>query len=135
MREIDPKEILRVVDQINETFEASLNEEGQRARDERRHGDDGPADVIAYPAVHGDEAMYDFELSTAVEALRTLADDIQAECDRKMAMLYDMALDGFYKLEELSRDPEHSDLIPEVERIRAAHMRDYGKPIPPKKSE
>ena len=128
---IDTNAILRVVDEASVAFDATLSEEGRRARDARRNTD-VPENLVPYPAGFGEEAMYEFELSTAAEALHTLADEIQAECDRRMAEAYRMALDIFYAAEELSRDPKHAELIPQVEAMRLAHELQYGKPIPEK---
>ncbi len=126
---IDPNEILNVAHEASVAFDASLNEDGRRARAERRHNDI-PPDLVPYPADHREDALYDFELSTAAETLITLADEIRIECDRRMEEVYARALQVYYKTEELVRDPENAHLIPHLEAMRAAHERDFG-PIPP----
>jgi hypothetical protein len=35
-------------------------------------------------------------------------------------------------MEELAREPEHADLIPQLEAMRAAHVRDFLQVHPPK---
>jgi hypothetical protein len=64
------------------------------------------------------------------DGLEGLADDLGAAIARKEAEAMEMALQVYYAAEELSRDPEHADLIPHVERMRDAYRSSYGRPIP-----
>jgi len=125
---IDNNEVLRLVGEASAAFETWLSEEGRQAR-EARKGEDAPP-ALVYPADQREQALHEFELLSAAEALGTLADEIQAECDRRMEAAYRAALEIYYKAEELARDPEHAELIPHVAAMRTAHEAQYGKPIP-----
>jgi hypothetical protein len=128
---IDPNEILRVVHEASTAFDATLTDDARRARAARRHNDI-PEELVPYPADHREDALYEFELATAAEALLTLGEDIEAECERRKAEAYRMALHVYYTMEEMVRDPANAELIPQLETLRAAHEREYGKPIPAK---
>lgn len=138
---INPTEILRVVDQTAALFEATLTEEGRQARAARANddvaagaNDDFPTSLV-YAAEEQEEALRDFELLSAADAMQALADEIRAECDRVMEEAYRAALGAYYVAEELARDPAHAELIPHVAAMRAAHEAQYGRPIPPKPAE
>lgn len=81
------------------------------------------------------ETEEDFEYAAVIEGLQSLSADVSAVVEQKRAWLEEQALEIFYKAEELARDPAHADLIPHVERMRAAFESDYGHPIPPRKKE
>lgn len=130
---MNPTEILRMVDDAAATFDATLSEEGRQAREARRHDD--VTSSLVYAAHQRDEAMRDFELLAVADSLQALGEAIQAECDRRMAEAYRMALRAFYVAEELAQDPAHAELIPHVAAIRAAHEKQYGRPIPPRPAE
>jgi len=49
----------------------------------------------------------------------------------KTCLLED-ALTIYYIAEDLARDPANAELLPFVEKIRKAHEREFGKPIPAK---
>jgi hypothetical protein len=125
---IDTNEVLRVVGEASAAFETWLSEEGRQARDTRK-GDDVPSTLV-YPADQREQALHEFEILSAAEALGTLAEEIQAECDRRMEAARRAALEIYYKAEELARDPEHAELIPHVAAMRAAYESEYGRPIP-----
>lgn len=130
---IDPAEVMRVVDEASAAFEATLTDEGRRAREQRNRDD--VSSSLVYTTDQRDEALDEFEILGAAEALEVLAHQIRAECDRRMEAAYRAALRAFYVAEELSRDPAHADLIPQVAAMRAAHEAQYGRPIPPKAGE
>lgn len=79
------------------------------------------------------QAETQFELVAAVNALETLAVEIEVVIARRMDELYAEALHIYYATEELSRDPAHAALLPFVEAMRAAHEQQYGRPIPPRR--
>jgi hypothetical protein len=81
------------------------------------------------------ETAEDFEWAALTEGLQTLSDDLTAAVAHKRAALEAKALEIYYKCEELARDPQHADLIPHLERMRAAYERDHGRPIPPRKND
>ena len=74
----------------------------------------------------------EFEWAAVADGLESLAHDLSATIERKRNEALQMALQIYYRAEELSHDPEHADLIPHVEAMREAYQRQYGKPIPPK---
>jgi len=127
---IDIHEVLRVVGEISATFEATLTPEERQAMLSRSQ-DDGQAEVV-YSVDDREEAMEDFDALAAIDALSTLADEIRVVIDKRMDDLYEKCLETYYVAEELSRQPEHADLIPHVEAMRQAHEKEYGKPIPPR---
>lgn len=74
----------------------------------------------------------DFETGAVVDALETLADDIQETIRESEERIYEKCLDVYYAAEELARDPQHANLIPHVEALRNAHQTSYGRPMPTK---
>ena len=78
------------------------------------------------------DAMADFEQQAIVDALGSMADELHAALEEKRDKLVRDAMEVYYTAEELARDPEHANLIPHVEAMRAAYERDFGKPIPPR---
>ncbi|HYR28311.1 MAG TPA: hypothetical protein VEU30_07570 [Thermoanaerobaculia bacterium] len=78
------------------------------------------------------ETAEDFEYAAVAEGLQSLADDVSALVAQQRARLEEQALEIYDAAEELARDPEHADLIPHVERMRAAYENDRGRPIPPR---
>lgn len=126
----DTAAVLGIVDQIKASLEAELTAE-DRAALQKRIRDDQPAAVV-YSAEEREQAMSDFEIDGAVEALETMADEIRAFIELRMEAAYRKALEVYYAAVELSRDPEHAELLPHVEAMRRAHEQQYGRPIPPK---
>jgi len=91
-----------------------------------------PAERMAF--VPGDEeAIEAFEMLALQDTLESLADDVHAIAEEKREALVAKTLEIYYAAEELSKDPEHADLIPHVEKMRAAYRKDFGTEIPPKK--
>ncbi|HSY48860.1 MAG TPA: hypothetical protein VLC46_08620 [Thermoanaerobaculia bacterium] len=91
-----------------------------------------PGERMAF--VPGDEeAMKAFEMLALEDTLESLLGDVQAIIEEKREALMAKTLEIYYATEELSKDPEHAHLIPHVEQMRAAYLRDFGTEIPPKK--
>ena len=80
----------------------------------------------------GPQSMEDFEMLTLAEALESLAEDARAVADGANKALLENALNIYYAAEELSHDPEHAELIPQVEDMRRAYESHYGHAIPTK---
>lgn len=76
--------------------------------------------------------LQDFDRMAIAEALESMADELRQALDEKRAAMMVKAMEIYYTTEELSHDPEHANLIPHVEAMRAAYERDYGEPIPPR---
>ena len=126
----DPAAVVRLVGRIQASLEAKLTPE-DRAAMKNRDGDDRTSSLV-YTAEEREQAMSDFEILAATDALEAMADEIQSFVDHRMEQLYGQALEVYYAAEELSRDPEHAELLPHVEAMRRAHEEQYGRPIPPK---
>lgn len=77
-------------------------------------------------------SVEEFELGAVRDALEELADDVGGIVREKQEALYEQVLDVYYATEELSREPEHAHLVEHVEKMRAAHLRSYGRPVPTK---
>ena len=80
----------------------------------------------------GVQSMEDFEMLTVAEALESLAEDARAVADGANKALLENALDIYYAAEKLSLDPEHAELVPQVEAMRRAWESHYGEPVPTK---
>jgi hypothetical protein len=94
-----------------------------------------PAEDTARGAALDASSLEEFEYLAVQDGLESLLAEVEAYRAESTAKLMEAALNTFYAAEELSRDPAHADLIPQVEQMRAAYLRDTGKPIPPKKKE
>lgn len=79
--------------------------------------------------------LEDFDRVAIAETLESMADELRQALDEKREAMMVKAMEVYYTAEDLSRDPEHADLIPHVEAMRAAYERDFGKPIPPRKKK
>ena len=126
----DAAEVLRVVSAMTASFEAELTPEDRLAM-KNRNGDDEMSSLV-YSADEREQAMSDFDMLAAADALEALADEIQFFCERRMEETYRKALEVYYTAEDLARDPEHAELLPHVDAMRQAHEAQYGRPIPPK---
>ena len=74
----------------------------------------------------------EFEAAALAEGLENLADDLSAAIRKKQAEALEAALRIYYAAEELARDPANAHIVSQVERMREAYERDFGRPIPPK---
>lgn len=74
----------------------------------------------------------DFEYAAVADGLESLAGDLSAALEHARTVATEKALEIYYAAEELARDPAHAELIPHVERMRAAYEKEHGRPIPPK---
>ena len=79
-----------------------------------------------------DATVEDFEYAAVIDALETAIDEVQAVADAARDRAFEMALDIYYKTEELARDPEQAHLIPHLESMRKAYVQSYGHPVPTK---
>jgi hypothetical protein len=132
MQDLDA--ILQTAIDAGVAFDAVLTPEERQLLETYQHRD-RKIDFIPHVALTEaqlEQAEYDFAALTVAEALTALADKIHAVMSRRREELYWKCIEAYYVAEELSRDPEHAHLIPHVEAMRAAHERDYGKPIPPR---
>jgi malate synthase len=77
-------------------------------------------------------SVEDFEYAAVLEAVEGLADEVRSSVDAAREQAFEQALDIYYAAEELARDPEHANLIEQVEKMRQAYLSSYGHPIPSK---
>jgi hypothetical protein len=123
MNEVSAAEILRVVNDLSEAFASTVTEAERATLDAKHAGDPEGAAAIAG---NREDAMAAF----TVDALQTLAGDMQAVLDRRREAMYRQALEVYYATEELACAPEHAHLAAQVEAMRHAHEREYGCPPP-----
>ena len=123
MNEESAADILRVVNDMSEAFRSTMTEAERAALDAKHAGD---TEGAAYLAGNREDAMVAF----TIDALQTLADDMQSVLDRRREALYRQALEIYYATEELARHPEHAHLAAQLEAMRQAHEREYGCPPP-----
>ncbi|HEY0141567.1 MAG TPA: hypothetical protein VGF48_11780 [Thermoanaerobaculia bacterium] len=76
------------------------------------------------------EALSDFELETVLEASQSLADELRTTVEAAQERAFEMALDIYYKAEELVQTGEHPELVEHLENMRAAYERSYGEAVP-----
>ncbi|HEX7152409.1 MAG TPA: hypothetical protein VF618_13055 [Thermoanaerobaculia bacterium] len=74
----------------------------------------------------------DFEALAVADALSSLADEVGAIAREAQERLFEKSLDIYYAAEELAKQPEHADMIEQVEAMRKAYEKSYGTPIPSK---
>jgi hypothetical protein len=125
MNDAQATEILRLLNSISEAFQSTVTDRERAALDARHAGEPQTA---AYASGSRDQAMLEF----TIDALKTLADDMDAILEQRTESLYRRTLEVYYQTEELSRDPRHAHLIEQVEAMRRAHEKDYGYPPPPR---
>ena len=125
MNEQSAAELLRLLNQISESFQSTMTEDERAALDAKHAGEQEGA---VYAAASREEAMIQF----TADALETLAGDIHSTIDRRLESVYRQALEVYYATEELARQPEHAHLAEQLEAMRQAHERDYGFPPPPR---
>jgi hypothetical protein len=63
------------------------------------------------------------------EAVNSFQDEMTAMVATHKKRLFEAVLDVCYGCEQAIRDPKTAHLIPHVEKLRAAYLRDYGHPI------
>ncbi|HVE70311.1 MAG TPA: hypothetical protein VNI54_03005 [Thermoanaerobaculia bacterium] len=72
----------------------------------------------------------DFEYAAVADGVESLLHELEAAIDHAYALATAKALEIYYTAEELSRQPEHAELIPHVARMREAWEEEHGRPIP-----
>lgn len=75
-------------------------------------------------------SLSDFELETVLEASESLAAEMRSAVDAARERAFEMALDVYYKAEELVASGEHPELVEHLENMRQAYERSYGEPVP-----
>lgn len=94
-----------------------------------------PSGALPAGAINEEDALEDFELQALQDGVESVLAELTASLDHARELALAQALNVYYTAEELAREPEHAALIPHVEAMRAAYIRDFGKPIPPRKKD
>lgn len=124
MKELmEPEQMLEILANARELVRQSLRPEEQAAFAAAPATPEGALQVAS---------VADFEYEAVLDAAQSLERELRQAIESREQRLYEDCLDAFYAAEELSRQPEHADLIPKVEEMRRLHEQDYGKPIPPR---
>ncbi|HEY0159090.1 MAG TPA: hypothetical protein VGF28_17520 [Thermoanaerobaculia bacterium] len=131
---IDVEAVLQILAEADQLVDSALTGEERAALAVLRRQVEQHEGVV-YAAGEDAVAVEDFDLLTTADALEALAGKVRAVVQMKEAKLYQDALSVYYATEELSRDPQNAHLAENVKRMREAHERQYGKPIPPKKEQ
>lgn len=121
-QKLDAERILAMLAEMRKKL--PLLDEGQRQpEDARTRSTDGMSV----------ETEEDFEWAAVQDGVESLLRDISLVAAQKRADMVETILRVYYAMEEASHDPANAHLIKEVEELRAAYERDFGRPIPPKK--
>ena len=75
-------------------------------------------------------SLEEFELMAVADGLRAFAEDLNESIEEQQSKLMVKAMEVYYTAVELSQQPEHADLIPHVENMRKAYVKEYGQPPP-----
>lgn len=134
-KKFDVDKAMRMLAEADQIIDSVLTAEERQAVAALGRRVDSQGAEGMYAAVEHVQAQEDFDLLATADALEGLAAKVRAVVEVKQAEAYQQALDLYYAAEELSKDPAHAHLTEHVERLRAAHLRQYGKPIPPKKGQ
>jgi hypothetical protein len=131
----DVDAILQAAVDAGIAFDAVLTAEERQLIESYRAGE-SPLMIpqVAVTPQQREQAESDFAALAVADALRALAAKIEAVLARRHEELYQKCLTAYYVAEDLARDPQHANLIPQLETMRAAHERDYGYPIPPREA-
>jgi hypothetical protein len=81
----------------------------------------------------GVNSLEDFDQLAIIDALESMASELEQAIDEKREHAIQSALEVYYNAEELAKDPAHAELIPHVENMRKAYEKDFGRPIPPRR--
>ena len=120
-------ELLRLMNDVSVAFDATLKPEERAALAAAHASETEPV----YPTADREVAMLEF----AAGGLETLVNDMHSVIDQRLEVVYRQALETYYEIERLARDPQHAHLIEQVEKMQRAHQDDYGRPIPPREGE
>lgn len=131
MKTEDAEAVLELVGKISTAFEATMTDEERASKAALPH-DDSQAAVV-YSTEQREDAYEDFAAVTAMEALSSMADDIDRVIAGRMQKLYGDCLAVYYALEDLAaKDPSNATYIEHMREMETAHRSQYGRPIPPR---
>jgi len=123
--------VLELVGKISTAFEATMTDE-ERAAKPTLPRDDSPATLV-YSTEQREDAYEDFAAVTAMEALASMADEIERVIAARKEKLYGDCLAIYYALEDLAaKDPANETYVEHMREMETAHLSQYGRPIPPR---
>jgi len=131
MKTEDAEAVLELVGKISTAFDATMTEE-ERAAKPMLSRDDSPATLV-YSTEQREDAYEDFAATTAMEALSTMADEIDRVIAARMEKLYGDCLAIYYALEDLAaKDPANETYMEHMREMESAHLSQYRRAIPPR---
>ncbi|HEX3110420.1 MAG TPA: hypothetical protein VHU41_15095 [Thermoanaerobaculia bacterium] len=131
MKTKDAEAVLELVGKISTAFEATMTDEERAAKLQLPR--DESSTTLVYSTEQREDAYEDFAAVTAMEALASMADEIDRVIAARMEKLYGDCLAIYYALEDLAaKDPENETYMEHMREMETAHMSQYGRPIPPR---
>ena len=121
--------LLDIVTDARRGFAVTLTDE-ERELLRNRHHDDDTGSAVVYAAGESEEALQEFELLAALDALEHFTGDMRMIVERRKNAAYLQGLEVYYRMAELAKEPEHAALIRHVTAMREAHVASYGFEIP-----
>ena len=130
MKTEDTEAVLELVGKISTAFEATMTDEERAARATPRRDE---SSTMVYSTEQREDAYEDFNALTAMEALSSMADEIDRVISARMEKVYVDCLAIYYSLQDLAaQDPANETYIGHMREMEAAHLSQYGRPIPPR---
>lgn len=129
----DVEALMKILVEADKMVESGLTEDERAAVAALRQRVEENEPLFYAAGGEDAKASEDFDLLASADALESLAAKVRAAVAIKEAKIYEHALEVFYATEELSKDPANAHLVEQVKKMREAHQKSYGKPIPPKK--
>jgi len=131
MKTQDAEAVIELVGKISTAFEATMTDEERAAQLEIEADDTSSA--LVYSTEQREEAYEDFATLTAMEALSSMADQIDRVISARMEKLYGDSLAVYYALQDLAaKDPANETYSHHMHEMETAHLSQYGRPIPPR---
>ncbi|HEY2092878.1 MAG TPA: hypothetical protein VGJ81_13395 [Thermoanaerobaculia bacterium] len=131
MKTEDAEAVIELVGKISTAFEATMTEGELAAKSAIRPSD--ASSPLVYSTEQREDAYEDFAALTAMEALASMADEIDRVIGARMQKLYGDCLAVYYALEDLAaKDPSNETYIEHMREMETAHLSQYGRAIPPR---
>ena len=130
MKTEDAEAVLELVGKISAAFEATMTDEERAAR---LTAPRDKSSALFYSNEQREDAYEDFNALTAMEALSSMADEIDRVISARMEKVYVDCLAIYYSLQDLAaQDPTNETYIEHMREMETAHLSQYGRPIPPR---
>jgi hypothetical protein len=132
-KSFDVEALMKILVEADKMVESGLSEDERAAVAAMRKRVEENEPLFYAAGGEDAKAAEDFELLASADALESLAAKVRAAVAIKEEKIYQHALEVFYAMEEQAKDPANAHLVEQVQKMREAHQRSYGKPVPPKK--